>query len=83
MLNVSGITIYKYYTRGNMEISFDDVIIVEFAGSLLALLSYVSEQVSSGRFRQACNWIWSYMRHTLDEGRACRFTPVIYKYPFL
>lgn len=46
MLNVDGIALYNYYTRGkNMEISFDDFLPVEFAGTLLALLFYVSEQV--------------------------------------
>lgn len=42
VLNIDGITIYNYYTRGNVEISFDDLVPVEFAGTLLALLFYVS-----------------------------------------
>ena len=42
VLNVDGITIYNYYAHGNVEISFDDLVLVEFAGSLLALLFYVS-----------------------------------------
>ena len=42
VLNFDGITMYTYYTRANVEISFDDCVLVEFGGALGALLFYVS-----------------------------------------
>ena len=46
VLNIDGITVYSYYTRANIEISFDNYVWVEFAGALGALLVYVSDKCS-------------------------------------
>ena len=42
VLNLDGIALYTYFTRGNMEISFDDYLPVEFVGALGAIFFNVS-----------------------------------------
>ncbi len=42
VLNLDGIALYSYRTRGNVEISYDDYLPVEFCGALGAMLLTVS-----------------------------------------
>ena len=42
VLNLDGIALYSYITRGNVEISYDDYLPVEFCGALGALFFSVS-----------------------------------------
>lgn len=44
VLNIDGIAIYNYYTRGNIELSYDDYLGVEFGGALGAIFFYVSQE---------------------------------------
>ena len=46
ILNLDGIALYSYITRGNMEISYDDYLPVEFCGALGSMFFNVSQCVA-------------------------------------
>ena len=42
VVNLDGLALYSYITRGNVEISYDDYLPVEFCGALGAMFFSVS-----------------------------------------
>ena len=44
VLNLDGIALYSYITRGNVQISYDDYLPIEFCGALGAMLLTVSPE---------------------------------------
>ena len=46
VLNLDGIALYSYITRGNIEISYDDYLPVEFCGVLGAIFFTVSRHAA-------------------------------------